>query len=84
MALQLHLPGPRFDCINLLREANEVAHKAHETKQTVTVATHPEDVKFLAANETNSESSSNINASTEGVSLGTDECGDSVGWIATR
>ena len=40
---------------------------ARETTQTVTVATHPEDVKLPAANETDSESSSD--------SLGTDECG---------
>ena len=68
MALQLHLPGPRFDCINLLREANEVAHKARETKQTVAVATHPENINFSAVNETDSESSSTVDASTEGIS----------------
>ena len=34
---------------------NEVAHKARETKQTVAVASHPEDVKLPAANENDSE-----------------------------
>ena len=54
--------------ILMLREANEVARKARETKQTGTAASHPEDVKLPAANEIDSESSSNIDASTEGIS----------------
>ncbi len=38
--------------ILMLREANEIARKARETKQTVAVASHPEDVKLPVANET--------------------------------
>ena len=54
----------------MLREADEVAHKVLETKQTVAVTTHPEDedVKLPAANETDCESSGNIDADTEGFS----------------
>ena len=63
----------------MLHEANEVAFKARETKQAVPVETHSEDVKHPVGNEIDSESSSNANANTDGISSAST---GSMGWYS--